>query len=304
MSLPAKVRPIKAASPDTYHGVPVLTLRVGDAIPTPRAPERYAVRVYPDLARYILTFNAPNNRGVRLSKFGKYAADMRDDLWRFTPEPVVFTQSGQMQNGQHRMTAVCEAGVDVWMMFDFGWPDDIINALDRGAAKTAHDAFAHERIPSSTTVTSTINVVARYEQVKGQERGFGGLPVPSTLKALAIYEADPDGWQLVCRLGQRVYDALDRGFGPSVWAAAFRIIGQVYPDLVEPFAEAIAKGTDPAGSASRRLADWARRRPLSATQTGDAREPIEVIIRAFNAWRQSKPMSFPRGPGFVLSRVK
>lgn len=305
MSLPAKVRPIKAAATlDTYHGIPVLPLKVGDVIPTPRAPERYAVRIYPDLARYLLASNAKNNRSIRAGRFLKYSADMRDGLWRFTPESIVFTQSGELQNGQHRLTAVADAGVEVWMMLDFGWPDDIINALDRGAAKTAHDAFSHERIVSATIVTSAINVVARYEQAVGLTRGFSGLPVPSTLKALAIYEQDPDGWQAAGRAGQRVYDAMDKGYAPALWAAAYRVIETAYPDLAGPFYEAVAKGTDPAGSATRQLGDWARRRPLKATRTGDDREPIETIIRAFNAWRQSKSMAFPRSPGFTLSHVR
>lgn len=304
MSLPAKVRPIKAATPDTYHGIPILPLKVGDTIPTPRAPERYAVRIYPDLARYLLTFNAPNNRAIRPTKFRKYSSDMRDGLWRFTPESVVFTQSGEMQNGQHRLTAVCDAGVEVWMMLDFGWPDDIINALDRGAAKTAQDAFAHDRIPSASVITSAINVVARYEQVVGMTRGFNGLPVPSTLKARAIYDADPEGWHEAGNAGGRVYDALEKGFTPSVWSGAYRLIAAVYPDLVASFFDAVAKGTDPVGSATRQLGVYALRRQVRAVHTGDEREPLEVIIRAFNAWRLSKPMALPKSPGFVLSRVR
>ena len=77
-----------------------------------------------------------------------------------------------------------------------------------------------------------------------------------------------------------------------------------FPDLVEAFFEAVAKGTDAVGSPTRQLGDWARRRPLNRTRTGDNREPLEVIIRAFNAWRSSKSLAFPKAPGFVMSRVR
>lgn len=289
---------------ETFHGIPVLSLRVGDEIPTPRAPERYAVRVYPDLARYLLTFNAPNNRGIRQSRVTRYALDMRGGLWRFTPEGLVFTRTPQMHNGQHRLHAVVHYGGDVWMVLDLGWPDDIINALDRGAAKTPQDAMRHDGVPNATMVTSAIGVIARYEQVVGQTRGFSGLATPSSLRSLELHSADPDGWAAATRAGSRVYDALDKGFVPSVWTAAYRLIGDVHPDLVEPFFEAIAKGTEDFRSPTRQLADWARRRPLARTKTGDSREPIEVIIRAFNAWRQGKSMAFPKVAGFTLSRVR
>ena len=66
----------KADEPETYHGFPVLHLRVGDAIPTPRIPERYAVRVTPDLARYWLNeCNHPDQRRVREGKVSVFSED-------------------------------------------------------------------------------------------------------------------------------------------------------------------------------------------------------------------------------------
>ena len=304
MSVPAKVRPIKATEPDLYHGVPVLPLKVGDPIPTPRAPERYAVRVYPDLARYLLGFNPEHNRSVRPGKVAAYSSDMRDGLWWFTPESIVFSASGVLQNGQHRLVAVSEYGSDVWMMFDFGWPEGLINALDRGAPKNSKDALSHQQAASATTLAGAINLMARYEAVVGQTRGFSGLVAPSTMRAMETYHADVDGWQTATRVGKRVYDSLDKGFGASVWATAYRLIAEAHPDRVDEFFEAVCKGTEPAGSATRQLADWARRRPMTATRTGDTREPLEIIIRAFNAWRVGRSMAFPKAVGFTLSRVK
>ncbi len=304
MSLPAKVRPIKPSDPDTYHGVPVLNLRVGDTIPTPRAPERYAVRVYPDLARYLLTFNHANNRSVRRRSISRIVSDMRGGLWRFTPEPVVFSQSGTLQNGQHRLTGVTEYGGDVWMMLDFGWPDDIINAIDRGNARTAQDAFTVEGLPNAGAISSGISLVSKYEQVVGQSRGFSGLPTPTTQMSLAIYTEDIDGWTEAEHAAGRIYRSLDRGLGMAAWVAAYRICAAVHPTEAAAFFAAIADGTDPAGSPTRVIADWFRRRPVTRTKTGDGREPLEIIVRAFNAYVRGGTFSFPKAPGFVLSRVK
>lgn len=304
MSLPAKVRPIKAAEPDIHHGIPVLNLRVEDPIPTPRAPERYAVRIYPDLARYLMTFNHPENRSVRVREVAKYAEDMRAGLWRFTPESLVFTRSGQLHDGQHRLTAVCEYGSDVWMVLDFGWPDEIITAIDRGIARTTSDALAIESIPSAAVVAGAINVLIKYQDAVGTTHGYSSKVVISAQRALAMAKADLTGWHDASRAGHTIYMRLDKGLSPSIWAAAYRLIADAYPLEAPIFFEAVGTGSDPSGSASRTIADWFRRRPVSATRTGDKREPLEVIIRGFNAWRHDKPVAMPKVPGFVLSRVR
>lgn len=307
MSLPAKVRPIKAVQPDLYHGIPVLNLRVDDPIPTPRAPERYAVRVYPDLARYLLTFNPEGNRNIKPRTVTRYVGDMRNGRWPFTPESVVFTDVPTLANGQHRLSAAAEYGADVWMMFDFGWPSEIINAIDRGEKRTNADALTIERIPHASRVAAAMSLVERYIYVmeQGGTRTFASLPTPSSQATVAAFRADPDGWTEAARSGERVYNTLDKGFGVGVWVAAHRIIADVHgAQVATDFFEAVAAGTDPAGSASRQLADWARRRPMRATRTGDQREPLEVILRGFNAWKAGKALAFPKAPGFVMSRVR
>lgn len=305
MSLPAKVRSIKAVEPDLYHGIPVLNLRVGDPIPTPRAPERYAVRVYPDLARYLLTFNHERNRSLRKRSLARVTSDMRSGLWGFTPEPLIFTVSQVLANGQHRLNGVCEYGSDVWLMFDFGWPDNIINFVDRGNTRTSQDAFTVDGLPNAGAVAAAITKVSQYEMVAGQSRSFSGLPSPTTQRALLIYREDVDGWTKAENMAGRVYRSLDKGLGIATWAAAYRICSTVHPDAADAFFSAVADGTDPAGSVTRVVADWFRRRPMTATRTGDTREPLEVIIRAFNAYvREAGSFSFPKAPGFVMSRVK
>lgn len=304
MSLPAKVRPIKAAAPDTYHGIRVLALKVDDPIPTPRAPERYAVRIYPDLARYLLTLNHPDNRGIRVRAVAKYAEDMRAGLWWFTPESLVFSTTGHLHDGQHRLVAAAEYGSDVWMMCDFGWPDGIINAIDRGIGRTNSDAFAIESVPNPAVVAGAMAVEARYLEAVGTTRGYSTKVVISAQRSLALYRESPDSWQVAVRAGSRAYERLDRALSPSVWAAAYHIIADAYPVEAEAFFEAVIEGSEEPTSASRVLGNWVRRHPIGATRTGDKREPLEIIIRGFNAWRAGRQMALPKAPGFTLSRVR
>ncbi len=295
---------VRALAPDTYHGVQVMDLHVDDPIPTPRAPERYAVRVYPDLARYWLTLNYAMNRSVRHSKVEKFVSDMRDDLWRFTPESLVFSDAGALENGQHRLWAVTEYGSDVWMMCDFGWPTEIIYAIDRGSPRSNVDAFRLSYVPNPALIASMIAYVERYDLVVGKDRSYNSIGAPTSQAVMAIYAGDEEAWQAAGRAGIRVYRSLDKGLAPSVWAAAYCIIERARPGLAQPFFDAIAEGTGEPRSVTRLLGEFYRRRPVTLRRTADTREPIENIVRAFNAYRTGRSFAWVKQAGFVLSHVK
>jgi hypothetical protein len=189
-------------------------------------------------------------------------------------------------------------------MVDFGWPDDIIHALDRGTARTNADSFGFEEIPSAHAVAATINAVAKYEAVRGLTRGFYGLPVPTAETALATYSQDPEGWNTAQSIGTRIYRALDKSLSPATWGACYRIISTVQPDAASDFFEEVIDGTGAPGSATRELADHYRRRPMSAVSSQDTREPMENILRAFQAYQTGRRWRRVMRPNFVMSRVK
>lgn len=303
----ASIEVARRESTATHHGVPVLTLHVGDPVPTPRAPAWYAVEVNPDLARHLLTLNHPDNRRMRDRRVHVYASDMVEGLWEFSPEAVVFSVSGILQDGQNRLMAVTEAGRAQWLLMTFGWPDDVINVINRAASRTNQDTFRIAQVRQTATLASAMALVSRYETVRASNpaRTFSGIPVPSSQAALTEYASDPEGWHAAVLMGERVYDSLDKGLSPTVWAAAQRIIALARDaEAADAFLDEVRHGTGSPRSASRTLGDYYRRRPIANTKTGDSREPLENIIRGFNAWRAGKTMSLVTRPGFELSPVR
>lgn len=299
-----KIAALPGPEPDAFHGVPTLSIHVDEPIPALRAPQRYAVRVSPDLARYLLTFNHPDNRRLRDRKVRAMASDMASGRWQFTPESIVFTVSGVLVNGQNRLMAVTETGEPIWLMLDFGWPDDIITVIDRGSARTNHDTMKVSGLANSSDLSAIVTKVWQYDRTVSQTRSWSGLPTPTSAEALGIVMADPESWQDAAHAARRMYRALDKGGSISSWGSAYYIIGREHPDKIERFCDEIVIGTGRPGSASRVLADWFRRRPDSATRTGDNREPVELIIRGFNGWLADKSFPFAKFKGFPLSRVK
>lgn len=293
------------ATEETYHGVPVLDLRVGDAIPTPRAPERYAVRITPDLARYLLTFNHPNNRRQRERNIQKYARDMRKDNWAFTPQSLIFSNVPTLEDGQNRLVSVTVFGEPVWMMVDFGWPEGIINQIDRGAARVVSDAFKVSDIPNHTVAAAAVTLFDLHQQTVGTTLSWTARATLSAVEALEVYRADAALWHEAVKMGSRASES-NISFSKTVWAAAYYIISHERDerDRTDEFYLEFIEGTGEPGSVTRKLEKETSRRKLGDTITGDRREPIENIIRAFNAWDAGKTYSHVTRPGFTLTRPR
>ncbi len=289
---------------DTYHGVPVIRLHVGDAIPSPRAPSFYALQIGPDLARYLLTFNHPLNRPKKPGKIKLYARDIEAGHFEFTPECLIFGHSGILQNGQNRLYAVIESGIPTWFMVTFGWPDDMITRIDRGSSRTNADGLKIAAVPNPSTVAGALTFYARYRKTVGTPLRWSGSPLTAA-EVRDLYEEDPDGWQTAVHLGRATYDGT-RGLGPSTWVAAAYILAAEHSDeAASAFMGEVADGSGEVGSATRLLRDRYLRRRLTDTSSGDSREPMENIVRAFNAWLVQKRPTFLELVGsFVLSGVR
>lgn len=300
------IRALRGQEPeDIYHGVPVLDIHAGDPIPTPRAPQRYAVRVTPDLARYWLTLNHPLNRTRRERRIPQYASDMRLGLWAFTPQSIIFSQSQTLEDGQNRLMAVTVYGEAVWMMVDFGWPDGIINQIDRGSARVVSDTFKVEGIPQSNVSAAAVVLFDLYRQTVGTPLSWTARPTLSAVQALAVYRSDEERWHEAVKIGARVHDA-HHALSKTMWASAFYIIAHARDESESPerFFIELIEGTGTPGSVTRKLEKEYTRRKVSDTVTGDRREPIENIIRAFNAWEADKTYSHVTRPGFTLTRPR
>jgi hypothetical protein len=290
--------------PDLYHGIIVLHLHVDDPIPTPRAPERYAVRVSPDLARYLLSKNHPKNRKHKPTAIAKYARDMEQGYWAFTPESIVFSNHGVLEDGQNRLRAVEQSGVTVWIMFDFGWPEDLIQCINRASSRTNADALTVNGYPGASGTAGAMGIVEKYLATVGTPLRWSQRLLTSS-ESVERFTNDPDEWATAGQWGMRVYNAT-QGLGPATWTAAYFVVAKARgADTASAFFQAVIDETDEPGAATRKLKSHILRRHLKDTASGDSREPMENIVRAFNAWSAGRPVGFVRtGGAFVLSPVR
>jgi hypothetical protein len=99
-----------------------------------------AIEVTPELAKAWLERNVVN-RKLRRSHAKKLAWDIRRGRWDLTHQSIAFNTEGWLIDGQHRLHAIIEAGVSVWLYVSFNVAARFASAIDVGIIRTAGDVL-------------------------------------------------------------------------------------------------------------------------------------------------------------------
>ncbi len=67
--------------------------------------------------------NNDHNRKVTTSRVQEYAKEMTNGLWLYNGESIIVSVSGRLLDGQHRLLAIVESGVEIEMELVEGVPD-------------------------------------------------------------------------------------------------------------------------------------------------------------------------------------
>jgi hypothetical protein len=84
----------------------------------------------PERAEAYLARNR-GNRNIVQSHVAALARDIANGHWMFNAQPICFSRSGRLLNGQHRLSAVLEAGLPIEVMVMHGLPEEAFQTYDK-----------------------------------------------------------------------------------------------------------------------------------------------------------------------------
>lgn len=125
------------------------------------------VTVSPGLAAELLRRNE-DNRGIKAVKATQYASDMRAGRWTFNGEPIIVSDTGLLNDGQHRLMALIDANICLPFVIVFGVPRESRETVDQGGARTASDYLAMSGTQNACIASTIARLVLAYEQSEGQ----------------------------------------------------------------------------------------------------------------------------------------
>jgi hypothetical protein len=99
----------------------------------------------------------------------RYVSDMKRGCWVLNPHPIVFDESGNLVDGQHRLMAVVEAAVPIDFMVVRDCPTqaingahkiDVIDVIDRGKPRLIGGQLQIHGYKNANNVAACVNAAA------------------------------------------------------------------------------------------------------------------------------------------------
>lgn len=129
-------------------------------------PRMKIVDVTPDVARKWLDRNM-GNRPVSTATVQRYAGEMSKGRWKMTGDPIRFSTTGKLIDGQHRLHAVIKSGVSIVVLMITDLQDSIFNVIDTGRGRGKSDIlFIEYGLPVETCklLATSATIAYFYEQ--------------------------------------------------------------------------------------------------------------------------------------------
>lgn len=256
--------------------------------------ERFTVEVMvtPEMATYLLARNA-NNRMASQPTVEQYAACMWRGEWRLNGQNIIIADTGELNDGQHRLLAVIEADMPVMMSLQFGVSRDSRGTLDVGRKRTLGDHLAMAGHASFNHLAAMTRLAWGYDN-----RIYSMSVAPSVEQAMDYIARHPTLVDYI-RPGTKI------GTEFSTSGAQFSFAGFVCSRVSKSQAdELLARVADGLGLVSANVPAARVRDRLLQHVSGKTplrrNEPSAIFIKAFNhqiAGKRMRSLAWtPTGP--------
>lgn len=109
--------------------------------------------VTPEKAALYLSMNT-KNRAISSSRVKSLAGAMKNGDWQNNGDTIRFDNKGNLIDGQHRLSAIIDCGIDQEMIVVRGLDSDTFTTIDSGKARTAGDILSVDGIKYHHTAAS------------------------------------------------------------------------------------------------------------------------------------------------------
>ena len=252
------------------------------------APWMRWVWMTPEIAKYLLDHHNQYNRPVRLGRVDHYRGTILRGEWHRTHQGMAMDTRAQLQDGQHRLLALVQAGeempsIRVAMAFFVGMPVDNFEAVDEGLNRSPSDVLGEGSYGG--TIGTAVRLSLAF-QAQSPKRMIRERQTNETVAR--FFREDPDELRLAARWAVSNYKKAKLTAGPLA-AARYMLRRANGPDnrYVEAFFNGLMTGTK---SGSRVVLDDDDPRAVTRQFFDNARDnrrritPIEAMSIIVLAW--------------------
>jgi hypothetical protein len=147
-------------------------------------PIAQMVKLTPAMAAMLLDRN-PDNRKISSRVVDDFAHDIAYGRWTFNGEPIIVSDKGLLNDGQHRCNAVLQAGRSIDVMIIAGVSRDSRATLDQGRNRTAADYLAMNGQTHGSALAAAANYAWQYNNRGQLASGSNARATKSEIVAFA-----------------------------------------------------------------------------------------------------------------------
>lgn len=119
--------------------------------------------VTPTIARILLERNKDNRR-LRPVKIKQLISDMNNHKFKLNGEPIIIAKTGELNDGQHRLTAIVESNRQQDMLITYGVERDTRDTIDTGVNRTAGDVLGMTGVTYGSNIAALSRMILSYER--------------------------------------------------------------------------------------------------------------------------------------------
>lgn len=242
--------------------------------------------VTPEQAAKWLANNAEDNRYMRPTRVAAYARDMRDGRWKLTGEAIKIDVDGALIDGQHRLAAVVEANVSVYMVVCTNLQHEAMGAIDSGLSRTFGDKLKSVHAGHRNQIAAVVRKIVAWDT--GNRIGKSDTPTHGEL--LEAFEKDPAGFTAATLHGYDVYR--QRICGTTAAGTAFYLFSRIDTEQALVYFDWLKTGANlpenhPVLTVRNRLS---RSKTARREDKITPEEQLALLIRAWNAYREGRTL--------------
>jgi hypothetical protein len=232
----------------------------------------------PDIAVVLMERN-PGNRVLKPIKVRDLSNDLKSGDWKFNGEAIIVSDTGLLNDGQHRCAAVIESRVSAKTVFIFGIPRDTRDTLDQGTNRSSADYLSMHGSVDTNHLAATAKMVWQWRTFGFTHRT--GSYAPTRSQIVDTVEKNPgiaQALHFVSRKGSSLFSSR------SVLAFSLFAIRTVVGSHTDPdfFFDSLIDGANLTAGDPILLV---RNRLMTERKILLAPAKAELLFRAWNAHR-------------------
>lgn len=248
-------------------------------------PVSMRLPITPDFADYLLSLNE-DNRNLAPVKLDQYVDDMTSGRWKENGEGISISSSAKLNNGQHRSHAVKRSNTTQIMTVTVGVTRESRGTNDIGKIKTPGDHLGMAGYSNSNSLGAIARMIIAY-----RDAGHASLGRGSSISTTRIEDeiASDPAIAVSAAFAKKNQGAIKNFTTTTVLGFLHYTLNAIDPVATEDFLEGVLTSTVKGVGIN---ADDPRYRARTTLQSmikkGNTPERVEVLMRAWNMWRQGK----------------